>query len=112
MEGADQTDKADAGDQGKQKNDWGAVEAAFERQGVEQPADGRPGDVGDLEHRGAPGNGVHEMLRGDQVRQERGAGGSAEGAAGADQEQHGEDGLDSMQPAEGEKEQGQGAENL
>ena len=70
----------------------------FQRQGVEQTSHRRSGDVGDLEDRGSPGDGVHEMFRGNQVGQQGRTCRAAEGASGTDQEQHSEDRPHSMQP--------------
>ena len=84
----------------------------MQRQGVEQTANGRAGDVGDLEDRGSPGDGVHEVFGRNQVGQQRRACRAAEGTAAPDQEEHGENRPDPMQSPQGENQQGQGAEHL
>ena len=58
--------------------------------------------VGDLEHRGSPGDGVHKVFGRYQVGQQGGTCRAAEGTAGPDQEQHGKDRPNSMHSAQGE----------
>ena len=60
----------------------------MERQSEEQAAQRWAGDGGDLKDRRAPGNGVDKVLLGNEVRNERGAGGPAEGAPCADKKEH------------------------
>ncbi len=66
-------------------DEGGSMQMSAQRQGEEDAAEGGADDVGDLEDGRAPGDGVDEVLGGDEVGNERGTGGSGEGAAGADE---------------------------
>jgi hypothetical protein len=107
MQGTDQYDKADASGQGKDKHKRSPVQPAFERQRVQQTSHGRTANVGDLEHRGSPGDGVHKVFGRYQVGQQRRACRATEGTPSPDQEQYGKDRPNSVQPAHGKNQQSQ-----
>ena len=89
-----------------------AAEEMRERNREEQAADHGAGGVGDLEDGGAPGDGVDEVLLGDERWDQRAGGGAAEAAAGADDEEDGIDQPDVLRVVQREPEQGEGGERL
>ena len=89
MKTGDKCDEPDEGSDGENKYDAralkpGSGEEMREREGKEQAADCRPGDVGDLKDGSAPGDGIDEVLLRDEVRHQCRTCRAGEGAPGAD----------------------------
>ena len=84
---------AHAGDEdepGKQEPGGDSIDQPRAKR-VENPAQRRARDDGDLEHRGTPGHGAREGLGRDQQGQKRSVGRCHESAGDADERDHGED---------------------
>jgi N-acetylmuramic acid 6-phosphate etherase len=89
-----------------------AVEEVGEGDGEKQAADHGASRIGDLEDGGAPGDGVDEVLLGNEGGDEGTGGGTAEAATGADDEEDGVDEPDVVGVMQCEPEEGEGSERL
>ena len=89
---------------------------AGEGKGEEEAADGGSGHVGDLVDGGSPGDGVDEVVLGDERGEKSAGGGSGEGSAEADSDKDGIDGPDATGVehawGDGEPEEARSAEGL
>src|SRR3974390_1821094 len=91
-EGAHEDEKPAQSAKGEDVDDAGAFEPgvgneAREGQSEKDSAEGGTDGVGELEDGAAPGDGVDEVLFGDEVRNERRTGWTGEGATGSNEEQ-------------------------
>lgn len=116
---ADEDDEAGEHQEGEDVDDGGSAQwekDAGEGQGEEQATDGWSGHICDLVDGGSPGDGIDEVILGDEAGEQGTGGGSAEGPAHADADQDSVDGPDTVSGegprGEGEPEQHGGADCL
>jgi hypothetical protein len=109
----DQADESeDVDERGSVEVGEAAAEDVGEGDGEEQASYHGPGGVGDLEDGSAQGDGVDEVLFGDEGGDEGAGGWTAEAAAGADDEEDCVDEPDVVSAVEGEPEKSCGGDGL